>query len=179
MKNFKSKIHIACGSDKHRPVFGYVFFNKGRAIATDAMMLAVQCLKTVHELDDSDISKLEGKFIHKSIFKSILETDYIEIKETGITCFKHNNKSFFEYDEIPDRQLDIDRVLNFKPFEINGIVLNAKLIKRASEILFSKGESPDLCLDFSGENRIIKVYRHNDDNQDKNFVGIMPIMRTK
>lgn len=84
--NFNSPMHLACSNDMIRPTLQYVNFEDGYIWATNAHIMARQSLKKVHGFDETEIQLLEGKRIHSSVFKLILQFDKIKIDFDGISA---------------------------------------------------------------------------------------------
>ena len=92
----KAKIHLCCEYNDLRPVFGFIKFEDGKAIATNDLLILIADIKEISNLEDDDINKLNGHLISSFMYNEILRYDEIKVTDKGIECV--GNKS--RYDEI-------------------------------------------------------------------------------
>lgn len=76
------KLHKVCGSDKLRPVHGYLYFKAGNVYATDAHIAIAAPLSFVSNFDDEEKRLLEAKLIHATQFAQLLKMRETYVKET-------------------------------------------------------------------------------------------------
>ena len=75
------QLHKACANDSYRPVMAYIQFKDGYAYATDAHIAVRANLSNISALDQEDIAKLNGYFIHSSQYELLLKFSHIEVGE--------------------------------------------------------------------------------------------------
>lgn len=76
------KLHKVCGSNKLRPVQGYLYFKDGNVYATDAYIAIAAPLSFVSNFDDDEKYLLNGRMIHASQFAQLLKMRETYVKET-------------------------------------------------------------------------------------------------
>ena len=104
--NFATKINALCGNDKLRPIFNCVHFKNGFAYATNGQAIIRQSLELSNVLLPEN---LEGKAIHKNIFKDIFKYDLVQADEEGVNCTTlEETSAFFSYHEIKENVPDFD-----------------------------------------------------------------------
>src|ERR1700739_1160684 len=96
---FLKPIHLACSNDDLRPVLSLIEIKDNIATATNAhIMIRVNLAKTT-ELTEDTLKILNGKYIHKNVWKEIWRCDKLEFTETNIICHKQDVKYTFDYSQ--------------------------------------------------------------------------------
>jgi len=108
-------IHLACGDDEMRPNLLLVKIDNNIAMATNGHLLVKINLLETSLLTTEDLKILNGKCIHKEIWKEIHKCDVLEINDKQIDCFKNGVKKTFYFAEP-----------NGEFFNINSIVEEIK-----------------------------------------------------
>jgi len=106
--NFRKdcKMHLACSNDELRLVMNYIYFNDGFAYSSNGHILIKNKLSEITELiSDDQLELLNGKYIHKTSFRKILEYDTVKIIESGIECKSNSNFSIVEFKFEKDNTL--------------------------------------------------------------------------
>lgn len=93
-KNFNKDFPLwkACGlKDNIRTGMHYISFANGYAYATDAHILVKARLTDISDFDEMDLAPLDGKFIHGSNFKKILQSKgIVNITEEAIEVIEND-----------------------------------------------------------------------------------------
>lgn len=108
-------LHLACGTDELRPNMSLIEIKNNHATATDGHIIVRVDLTQNSLLTPDQISILNGKFIHREVWKEIHKCDSVEFDDNGIYCHKNGIKKTFEYS-----------VANGTFFNIDGIILELK-----------------------------------------------------
>lgn len=174
-KNFKRKLHLACGKDDLRPVFNHLYFEDGNIICTDAHILICQSLKK-NGFTDNEIKIMNGKFLHSDAFKIIYKQKNVYVTEEGFKCVNKNFLFTIPFSPPPGvfpKWREVIPDLNDSE-PINRIGLNLKLIQLVRKITLSK--SLGSKLEFSARNKGVVIYPNDSDFTDKDeLILIMPI----
>lgn len=152
--NFISDLHLACSNDDMRPTLACIHFYGGYAYASNAHMLVKQPL-SLSSIEN--VEALEGKAIHKDIFKAIRRTNYVKATEEGVECTDKNGaKIFFEYakDVTP---LNYDAVIPTDKTheEVLNIGVNPVLFGLLPKVMAGGGQ---VKLTFNGQSSAILVH---------------------
>jgi hypothetical protein len=129
--NFNTKLHMACLSDKLRPIMNCVHFYGGYAYATNGNFCVKQAL-SYHSIINPE--NLDGKSLHRENYKNILQFEVATANEDGIECRNEDGRvAFFEYfDRKKETVPDFDKIIKkfsaksvdfigFSPDQINII----------------------------------------------------------
>lgn len=102
--NFPSNLSLACGVDELRPSQSYVAFRKGFAYATNGHILIRQSFGLIADNGHlQDVENLEGQFVHRVVFQTILKHRRIEILTSGIRSVDDfGNVFFYSYPELTE-----------------------------------------------------------------------------
>lgn len=156
--NFNKKLRIdyACGADKLRPAMQLIHFENGYIYATNGHIAVKNKLSECSSLSDDQIEKLNGKNLHKDLFKEILKYDIIEIDDNGIKAKKDNNIIYCEFTEVeyPDVESVIQKSLNAPIEQKQKIAINLKNLELLQKSLFNGNDS---VLEFKQGNGAIIV----------------------
>ena len=170
-------IHIVCGDEDLRPVMQHVFIDNGWAVATDGHVLCAINLKTHTILDRSEIEAMNGKLIHKDMWKLLCEKSVIvHPNENEIeVVFQNGVESVFEYaknqDDFPNwKAVLTDDKLYSKA--INKIGLISSVYAKASLFFKKTFGSNKLDLHFTDESNHILI---SNGESDVHFL-IMPLL---
>jgi hypothetical protein len=158
-EKFNSKFWEVCGDDELRPNLRCVYFSNGRLYATDGSIVLLQ--KTdLHNFSPEDIENLEGRMVHKEVFKSIsaLKIEYpekIKFLADAIEVTGDSGKIYYSYFATEPYNIE-DIIENYKLKEtspITRICLNSDYIKKLSSAMISTY----MIFYFKGESNLIKV----------------------
>lgn len=92
-------IHLACSNNELQPAMTYVKIENGWATATDAHIAVQMELKSFSELRSEDIDRLNGKFIHKDIWKILMDAHFLTVSEFDsnlITYVKNGVRAVYD-----------------------------------------------------------------------------------
>lgn len=175
----KYALQSACGEDKLRPDFSYVFFSGDYAYATDAYICVKANIQTISTLGP-EIELLNGKALHGKLFKNLISShDGFEVKqdEDGqvyFSVFDETGKNIVNYylrDDIKAPNFDaiFTTPLNAKP--VSAIGIKQKFMQRLCKAM---GITDTLRLDMTGNDRAIFI----TDNMAKDDIHgiIMPVI---
>lgn len=96
-RNFKSKPHLLCASDELRPAMSYIYFDKEYLYCTNASVLIKQKIE-LHKFEPHEIAFLDGKLLHKNVFKELLRYNFVEITAEGfLAVVNKENKMLFKF----------------------------------------------------------------------------------
>lgn len=172
--NFLSKLHLACSTDELRPMMQVIYFKDGKIYATNGWVLIRQDI-SVHSIDPSDHPNLEGKFIHKDIFRDIIKHPVAKFNQDNIeVTTKAGEKIIFNYYKAEEKFPDADSIVD--KHEINAIdeiSFNPAQLKIIDECLVKDGSSGSLKYIFNAKNRGILVTT-NDINKNAQCAILMP-----
>ena len=153
-RNFRLKMHLACGTDDLRPIMTYVCFDGGYMVATDAHLLVKAKVNQFSHFTQEEIELLNGKFLSSDSFKKVLKCKEVVIEEEGIRDMK--TKALYSFQEVDGKYPNYEAVIPQGQNEIDEIGLVPKTAKRMFDILC--GTDFYLChLKFSAKNRAIKI----------------------
>lgn len=179
-KNFKSKLHLACANDDLRPSLNYIYFDKEYLYCTNAYIVIKQKI-SLHDFSQEEIDLLDGKLIHKNVFKDILRYKFVIATNDGfLVNIDSENKILFKFSEFNDENKFIDNIKNVfnekQDGELNEIGFNSTYLNTISNAFV--GNYKSVVLKFSQENKGILV-RLNDSSKEEQMAILMPIMISK
>lgn len=90
-------MNLICRGDGFRPVFDNIYFENGIAYATDAHILVANDLSECTSFSKEDIPLLNGKYLHKNDYLSILSHDIVKIEEDGIVAVQGARKTKYYF----------------------------------------------------------------------------------
>ena len=136
--NFISPLHLACDQDKDtlRPVFSHVHFSNNNAYATNGNMIIRQPLNYSSVIN---YENLNGKMIHKDVFKDILKYDIVKATPEGLECSNDKLSVFIKYStleasyQVPNFEEYLNNENAYESVEKIGI--NPRWIDIANKIL--------------------------------------------
>jgi len=81
-------IHLACSDDDMRPILQHIYIDKGCAIATNGNIMVKSDLMENSLINDQQIvDSLEGKLIHKDVWKDLIKAARITVSEDKINAY--------------------------------------------------------------------------------------------
>ena len=159
--NFNRSIRLdaICSQDDYRTKMGFISFQGGKAIATNAYCLVVAKISEISTFTDEEIEKLNGKFIHRESFKLLIKENFVQITDDGFLCISDGRKSliyFGEVDKYPDwKPLFVETRCSLSKFGIDPkklLELQSCLPYKKAKVEFGASEqSAILISDISGE----------------------------
>lgn len=172
-RNFKLKMHLACGKDDLRPIMQHVFFTNGYMIATDAHVLIKAKTSVFTDFSEDEIQHLEGKFVHRDTFAKLLKVKMIEVDESGFKDLA--TKDLYNFSVPQGKYPNVESVMpgiNTKEIDCIGLLPNN--INPLFKIM-STSDFSTLRLSFFEKNKAIKVTSELHNPSD--IIGvIMPSM---
>ena len=136
---FKTQLWHACGNDELRPVMNYAHVKDGFIYATDAHILVKQSLRGVHDLDETQVENLEGKFFHKDLLKLLDKQEVVMFEKDGISiCSSGIEKSLIPYSECDIKFPNCDAVIpdSSHSESINFIGITPKILSRLIKSMY-------------------------------------------
>lgn len=138
--NKKVKMHEACANDGLRPVMECIYFKDGYAYASDGHILVKNKVSEISSISEEQIAQLDNVYLHKDIYKKILEFDLIDISAEGIECQKESKKAFFyfqtfEDSKYPNADKVLEDMLNQPTATIPKCGFNVKYLSRLHKAL--------------------------------------------
>ena len=183
IKNFQCRLDIACGNDPFRPAMENIYFKDGYAYATDAH-IGVRHSLELHGFSEKEIEFMDGKMIHKKLFRQIYSHFHIEAQEDGIMCRSDeiSVKYFYTspFSKFPNLEYVLKGLLKNNKKELNGFSLSAVLVSRLKDVFLFDGYSKSLEFSFRGDSTGILVSPNDDESYIGRQIGvIMPIVLEK
>lgn len=178
-RNFKSKPHLLCPSDELRPAISYIYFDKEYLYCTDALALLKQKIE-LHKFEPHEIAFLDGKLLHKNVFKELLRYNFVEITEEGFLAKVSNeNKVLFKFSEFNDlsllqRMKDVLNEHEKKP--LTEIGLNPELLNNIAQAFVC--DIKNVKLEFNQKYKGILVTSTDSDYSADQVAILMPISIT-
>lgn len=159
-KNFKNNLAAALSKSDPREVFKHVYFQDGKAVATDAHVL-VESPLSLHGFSDSESENLEGYCMSIDQFKQIKSFHRIEVTSKGVvTCFMKDGgkatatlKPMIEVGHFPNYK----HVIPTKVEAIESIGLDFNLLNRVKDLLVIEGKTKAAQFTFTGRNRGVLI----------------------
>lgn len=160
-KNFRSNLAAALNKKSHQTVFHYIYFEKGKAVATDAHILVATPLEA-HGFTEEEIENLQGYCMSIDQFKRIRSFQNIHVnRKGGISCFSSGGevteklKLFSEIGRYPDWERVIPTTQQREATEWIG--LDFDLLSRVKELLVVEGKHKRTKLIFHGSSRGVLI----------------------
>lgn len=172
-KNFKTKLHLACGTDDLCPVIQFVIFEDGNAVCTDAHMLVKQSL-TLHDFTPEEVAIMNGKALHMDKFKEVLRYQFVEAKEEGLQCEKGAVNVLIKWSDLDGIYPRYKEVI---PKEGQGcavqrIGMSLKLLAKLKDIAINENIGAELY--FHGDSRAVIVTTVTGGFTDE-LIMVMPV----
>ena len=159
--NFNRSIRLdaICSKDDFRIEMGFISFQDGKAIATNAYCLVVAKISEISTFTKEEIEKLNGKFIHRENFKLLIKEDFVQITDDGFLCISDNRKQliyFSEVEKYPDwKPLFVETRCSLSKFGIDPkklLGLQSCLPYKKAKVEFGENERSVIFIsDISGE----------------------------
>ena len=136
----KAKLYKVCNlNDDFRPTLGNVFFDNGKAVASNGHTMIVAPINQISNLNDDMIDKLNGKLLNGRSYKKLLEYDFIsDIDDEGITCTKRFQTVKFLFDKLCGKYPDYNSVFPTKMGSVPYIGLRGKCLYELCESVGQK-----------------------------------------
>lgn len=134
----ESKMYIACDNDDLMSWIEYVFFKDGYMYATNAHVIVRNKISECSNLSEDDIYRLNGKCLHRNVYKNILTYDFIKVEDDGIRCQKGFESCFFQFGNVekyPNIESTVREVLSKKPISTNEVYINPRSLNIASKCI--------------------------------------------
>lgn len=136
----KTKIHEVLSDDPIRPVLQHVYFENGRVVGTDEMILVEQCLYKIHDFTDEEKKCVDGKMLHKSDLKMLEKCDIVSFYENGILGQLKKSKAsvWCEFRDIGVSYVKWKNVIPSEKEKVDIYGLRPDLINRLSKAMGCK-----------------------------------------
>lgn len=173
-RNFKTKAHLACSKSDAQVSMNYVIFEDGNLVAIDGNIILIQSLLG-HGFTQQEIDLLEGKALHRDIFKEIIRYDTIKVTEKGIEAKRGIAEVVYALETL-EQQCDYHFV-SYKPIlpdlsnivEVDSIGFDIKLLSRVKDLTLNpKGH---IEFNFFGKRKICMIHGVGCDEK----ILIMPL----
>lgn len=179
IKNFITPLHLICGNDYLRPAMEHVYFENGFAYATNAYGIIKSSLK-LHYFGDDEISFMNGKFVHRSVFAEIFKYHIVSATESGFSCLKGGVKCDFYYSDFdgkfPNAEFIIKSTIEDEDEQIDSIGINSNLLLDLQKVFVEEDFQRAVKLIFKGKNKGILVLPNGEDLEDHKQIGVlMPV----
>ena len=174
MKNYKkaggflTPLFKICSTNEQREKLNYAFVKDGFVVASNGICLIKQNLKSIHDMDDSQIQLIEGKSFHRLLLKEMWKCDTILFHEDFIEGFVKNVRLTFNY-SIQVEPYDFVNILS--GHEINEVLRIGIQPKQVSILYDVMSGNGNIIFDFNGTEKAIKVYFNKETISDE--VGII------
>ena len=168
---------MACSNEELPPILQYIYFKDGFAYASNAHILVKNKLTEITErISEDELAILDGKLIHKSIFKKILVHEKIQITGTGIVCktpffsieYKFSSDDNLKY---PNAELILQKALKNNG-SANKLSLNISLLYKLEQSLYDCRNPIFVFGDKPSDSILVK----SQDKSVESFGIIMPVM---
>ena len=102
--NFNRNIRLdaICSQEHFRTQMGFISFQDGKAIATNAYCLVVAKISEISTFTEEEVEKLNGKFIHCESFKRLIKENFVQITDDGFLCISDNRKQLIYFSEVEE-----------------------------------------------------------------------------
>lgn len=185
--SLKAKVYIACGSDETlKPSLCHVLFSKNLAIATDGNILVACDLS--QDLSEATLEYLDGKMMHKDLFKNIMyqaidEPDP-EIIGKNQLCVLHEQMGKIIINLKTEKDFKDDLFPDWKKFvpaaksrvAMQTIPLSLRTVNTVRAALIRKGCDQDVTFEFHGEDKPI-IIRPIDTEMGGSYALIKPLKK--
>lgn len=171
-RNFRLKMHAACGTDELRPIMQHVYFDNGFMIATDAHVLIKAAIQRFSDFDKSEVDMLNGKLLHKSTFKKILSCEQVVVTENGIQDLA--TKDVYAFAQMDMKFPNYNAVIPGERGPVNRVGINPKVASKLLTVL-NTPEFINIELNFTQENRAIVIKPIGEENESLTAI-LMPVL---
>ena len=177
-KNFETKLHEACLNDNLRPNLQYIIFEKGYAVCTNTHIFVKQHL-SIHGFTEDEIKQLEGKAIHKDVFKEIYRYDWVTVEDNYFVCIRGNVTAKFEIEDKPENYPAYEKIIpNGEPQKIDRIGISFVELERVLKIVANIYAFKRVEFKFYSEYEPILIKSVDNDWSDETIM-LMPIALIK
>lgn len=176
--NFNKNVRIdrICNDTLFRSAQSLIYFKDGYAYATDAHILVKVRITEISSFQENQLTTLDGKAIHKSVYAKLLPFDGVEITPEGFKARVPEAESFITFGfaglqkgMVPDIEKVIMDARNDVQAEITAIGINPSLLKRL-DCLFGDTYGVKLIIKAVNKPVLVKWTGHD-------AIGlIMPVM---
>lgn len=172
--NKNAKMHEACAKDELIPVMACIYFKDGYAYASNAHILVKNKVSEISSIPEDQIEQLNDVYLHKDIYKKILEFDEIDISADGIECRKESKKAFFyfqtfEKSKYPNADKVLDDMLNKQTATIPKCGFNIEYLSRLHKAI---PDSDSFIFRFKGSYPVISAVLESADT-DISSIGLI------
>lgn len=170
-KKILPPIHLACASKDGSPALQHVEVLDGIATATNGHILARLNLSNHSMIPEITIKALSGKLIHRDVWETVIDADFIEVEGDVLHYSKGGAKGDLDItvtEKFPDYSPIIHAIANSAFGKKSFICLNPKFIAIAAKLFGSS----TLVFRFYEADAMTLVFPSFEPN---GFVGIMPM----
>lgn len=170
------EIHLACSDDELRPTLQNIEIKNGVATATNGNFIARIGLVKNSMLNEETIDQMDGKFIHKDVWRFLVKAKEILVGDDKIRAFFESFQADFYFSEIhdfPNYHEVINETLARERKIVETIGFKGKFLALICKIF---GED-QLRFEIFDSSRSALIFPLSSDEEDK-FALIMPIVYT-
>lgn len=168
--NKKCRIDKVCGSDRFRPTFDLIYFEDGNMIATNGHVLMVLCLYECSTFCEQQINLLNGKYLHKKDYQSLLKEEVIVITEDGFLIKNDGREKTIKFVNPTIKFPDYKKLFDRKKGDVNAIGLSASMMN----IIASAFPFDTIKLEFTSNREAIYISPARSEYESKGL--IMPCL---
>ncbi len=173
MTQYFKPLHLVCTEDEMRPNMALIQIQDGVATATNGHCLVKIDLSKTSSLAKDILDPLNGKFIHKEVWKEIWKCDGLEFTEDTIICYKDGIKKIFEFATSHGQFFNTESIVldvknNGKEAK-ESIIYTHKFLTLLGKVF----EEPTLHFSFSKHQQGTVVFPYDDSGM---FAILMPCM---
>jgi len=155
-------LHLACSADEnYHPVMCHVHFKGGFAYASDGCIMVKQSLAY---MSIENPEALNGKMIHRNVFKEICRCSSAVATPDGIECTKNGVNMMLPFGSCDAKPPNFDAVVpDYEPAGVVKLMISPVSFDTAAKCLYSNGRDR-INLVFYGDGKMIKmsVYDYPD-----------------
>ena len=161
MKQQLKPLHLICVEDELEPNKALISIKDGIASASNFWACIKLDLRLTSSLEQDQIDMLNGKYIHKEVWREIFKCDVLEFDDIQIICHKKGIKRTFDYSAGTESFVIDNAVLDVKS---NGsepkteMCFNRSQLKIIGEIF----QEPNLNFSFSKGGVSTVVFPYED-----------------
>lgn len=168
------EIHLACSDDPLRPALNVVEIKNGVATATNGNFIVRIGLAKNSMLAEETIDQLNGKFIHRDVWKFLVKATEILIGDDKIRAFFGSFQADFYFSEVPDFP-NYHTIINDTLARERKIVETIGFKGKFLNIICKIFSEDKLRFEIFDSSRSALIFPMSSDEEDK-FALIMPIV---
>lgn len=163
-------LDLATGKDEISPNIHYIEVKKGIATATNGQVIVQVNLRETSELTEEIIKALDGKLIHRDVWKAISDAETIEVDDNSIHYEKGGINADVSIDTVhkfPDYQSIVKKIAGAKFEKRSFLAFNPKFVAIAHKIF-----KANLVLRFYEDQNMVVLFPANS---NVGFMAVVPM----